>query len=310
MKNKKIFISSIGIILASLLISIFALVPIDRHHDEYSKNWMSHVEDNTKIKDMSLPGTHDSGALHSIADVAGKCQDISIATQLDIGVRFLDLRLQLVNNEFVLVHSFVQQNLTFETVLNDLSTFIKENSSEFIIISIKEEAGSVNSNLWFDEALHRDLTKYSDVISLDNHLPETLGEARGKIFVLSRCSADFGIPAYYGWADDRSFTLDDMYIQDNYNIQDIEEKKNDILNTIEYANTNSDKLVLNFTSCYLDPGFPPSYAGTAALEINPWFESTIKNNNDKLGIIVADFITENLSKVIYMRNVKWELYLK
>ena len=310
MKNKKIFISSIGIILASLLISIFALVPIDRHHDEYSKNWMSHVEDNTKIKDMSLAGTHDSGALHSIADVAGKCQDISIATQLDIGVRFLDLRLQLVNNEFVLVHSFVQQNLTFETVLNDLSTFIKENSSEFIIISIKEEAGSVNSTLWFDEALHRDLTKYSDVISFDNRLPETLGEARGKIFVLSRCNTDFGIPAYYGWADDTSFTLDDMYIQDNYNIQDIEEKKNDILNTIEYANTNSDKLVLNFTSCYLDPGFPPSYAGTAALEINPWFESTIKNNNDKLGIIVADFITENLSKVIYMRNVKWELYLK
>ena len=304
MKNKKIFIFSIGIILVSLLISIFALVPIDRHHDEYSKNWMSHVEDNTKIKDMSLPGTHDSGALHSIADVAGKCQDISIATQLDIGVRFLDLRLQLVNNEFVLVHSFVQQNLTFETVLNDLSTFIKENSSEFIIISIKEEAGNVNSNLWFDEALHRDLTKYSDVISFDNRLPETLGEARGKIFVLSRCNADFGIPAYYGWADDTSFTLDDMYIQDNYNIQDIEEKKNDILNTIEYANTNSDKLVLNFTSCYLDPGFPPSYAGPAALEINPWFESTIKNNNDKLGIIVADFITENLSKVIYMRNVK------
>ena len=303
MKNKKIFISSIGIILASLLISIFALVPIDRHHDEYSKNWMSHVEDNTKIKDMSLPGTHDSGALHSIADVAGKCQDISIATQLDIGVRFLDLRLQLVNNEFVLVHSFVQQNLTFETVLNDLSTFIKGNSSEFIIISIKEEAGSVNSNLWFDEALHRDLTKYSDVISLDNRLPETLGEARGKIFVLSRCNTDFGIPAYYGWADDTSFTLDDMYIQDNYNIQDIEEKKNDILNTIKYANTNSDKLVLNFTSCYLDPGFPPSYAGTAALEINPWFESTIKNNNDKLGIIVAEtkqLIT--LNKVLILHS--------
>jgi hypothetical protein len=59
---------------------------------------------------------------------------------------------------------------------------------------------------------------------------------------------------------------------------------------------------LNFTSCYLDPAFPPTYAGTAALEINPWFLNVISDNNDKLGIVVADFITEELAKAIYMRN--------
>lgn len=304
MKDKKIFFTSIGVILLALIISIFAMVPIDKSHDAYSKNWLKNVDDNAKITEVSLPGTHDSGATHSIADVAGKCQDLSIETQLEIGVRFFDLRLQLVNDEFKIVHSFVDQNLKFSIVLKDLYSFIKENSSEYLIISIKEEASPINSTLWFDEALIRDFEEYKDVFMInENKLPETVKEARGKIYLLSRFSGHIGIPAHYGWADDCSFEFDNIFVQDNYNIQNIEDKKSDILNAINYANTNKNKLVLNFTSCYLDPGFPPSYAGTAALAINPWFLETIEGTKDNLGIIVADFITESLAKAIYMRNI-------
>lgn len=304
MKDKKIFFTSIGVVLLALIISIFAMVPIDKSHDAYSKNWLKNVDDNAKITEVSLPGTHDSGATHSIADVAGKCQDLSIKTQLEIGVRFFDLRLQLVNDEFKIVHSFVDQNLKFSAVLKDLYSFIKENSSEYLIISIKEEASPVNSTLWFDEALIRDFEEYKDVFMInENKLPEIVKEARGKIYLLSRFSGHIGIPAHYGWADDCSFEFDNIFVQDNYNIQNIEDKKSDILNAINYANTNKSKLVLNFTSCYLDPGFPPLYAGTAALAINPWFLETIKETKDNLGIIVADFITESLAKAIYMRNI-------
>ena len=98
------------------------------------------------------------------------------------------------------------------------------------------------------------------------------------------------------------FILNDLYVQDNYCINDIDVKKQDILNTIKYSKTNTDKLVLNFTSCYLDNAFPPTYAGTAARLINPWFYDVI-DNDDKLGIIVADFITLELAKSIYMRNI-------
>ena len=279
MKRKSKILIMVIMLASTVLISIFAFVPIERKYDESSINWMSKLSDDTNVLDLSLPGTHDSGALHSIADVAGKCQDIPISSQLEIGVRFFDLRLQLVNDEFKIVHSFVDQKLKFEKVVNDLYSFIKNNPTEFLIISIKQENSSLNSSL-----------------------PEKLGMARSKIFILSRFSEYYGIPAYYGWADDTSFEVNNLYVQDNYNISDLEEKKNDILNTIKYANENSDKLVLNFTSCYLDPAFPPTYAGTAALEINPWFLNVISDNNDKLGIVVADFITEELAKAIYMRN--------
>ena len=301
MKNKKITITSLIILASVLIVSLFAFIPFQRS-DRHNVAWMKQVDDNTKIAEMSIPGTHDSGATHSLFDVAGKCQDLSIKSQLNIGVRFFDIRLQLVNDNLNIVHSFVDQKLKFDTVLNDFTSYIKENNSEFLIISLKEDADDKNSTISFEDKLIESLSKHKDVISFDNSLPETIKDARGKIFILSRCNIDIGIPAYFGWADSTSFELNNLYVQDNYCINDIDVKKQDILNTIKYSKTNTDKLVLNFTSCYLDNAFPPSYAGTAARLINPWFYDVI-DNDDKLGIIVADFITLELAKSIYMRNI-------
>lgn len=304
MNNKNKILIFVIMIVSMIITSVFAFCSFERKYDEIYVNWMSKVNDDVNIIDLSIPGTHDSGALHSIADVAGKCQDMSISSQLKIGVRFFDLRLQLVNNEFKIVHSFVDQDLKFQTVVEDLYSFIKKYDSEFLIISIKEESSSVNSTLSFEEALIKELKIYEDVFMInDNTLPKKVGMARSKIYILSRFYGEIGIPAYYGWMDDTSFELNDLYIQDNYNISDIDEKKNDILNTIAYARNNQNKLVINFTSCYLDHGFPPLYAGTTALSINPWLKDEITKSNEKLGIILIDFIDEELSKAIYMRNI-------
>jgi hypothetical protein len=79
------------------------------------------------------------------------------------------------------------------------------------------------------------------------------------------------------------------------------QKKEDIIKAIEYKKT-SDNIVINFTSCYLDYGFPPTYAGSSANKINPWFYDYINESNMKLGIVVMDFMTIDLAKAIYMRN--------
>ena len=302
MNNKNKILIFVIMFVSMIITSVFAFCSFERKYDEISVNWMSKVNDDVNITDLSIPGTHDSGALHSIADVAGKCQDMSISSQLKIGVRFFDLRLQLVNNEFKIVHSFVDQDLKFQTVVEDLYSFIKKYDSEFLVISIKEESSSGNSTLSFEEALIKELKIYEFMIN-DTTLPKKVGMARSKIYILSRFYGEIGIPAYYGWMDDTSFELNDLYIQDNYNISDIDEKKNDILNTIAYARNNQNKLVINFTSCYLDHGFPPLYAGTTALSINLWLRDEITKSNEKLGIILIDFIDEELSKAIYMRNI-------
>lgn len=283
-----------------LIISLFSMIPLNSYSKKDVMPWMSYIHDDTKISDISIPGTHDSGATHSIFDVSGKCQDLSVKQQLRVGVRFFDLRLQLVNDELKIVHSFVKQNLSFKKVLKDLSKFIKEYNSEFIIISLKKEESDVNSTLDFKEKLTSDLNEYKDIISFDNELPEYINDARGKIYIMDRYGLDYGLPLSY-WSDDTSFEVNNYYVQDNYCINDINEKKEDIIKAIEYKNSN-DNIVINFTSCYLDYGFPPTYAGSSANKINPWFYDYINESNMKLGIVVMDFMTIDLAKAIYMRN--------
>ena len=303
MNKKQSYILGLSISLLSVIISSFALLPINKSSSKSPDLWMQKVNDDFLINELSIPGTHDSGALHSIFDVSGKCQDINIKTQLNIGVRFFDLRLQLVNDEFKIVHSFVDQNLSFTSVMKDLSSFIRSNSSEFLIISLKKEESDVNSSKSFKDALLDELTNYDDVLCFDSLLPKTLKEARGKIYIIDRYDLSVGISAYSGWVDSSTFTINDLYVQDNYRIDNIDIKKQDILSTIKYSKENNDKLVLNFTSCYLDYGFPPTYAGTSARLINPWLKEQIKDTNDNLGIIVADFIDKELAESIYKRNL-------
>lgn len=301
---KKI-LSKTGISMIALvsLITLIAVIPFQSVGYNESSHWMEKVDDNKKITEMSIPGSHDSGATHSIADVAGKCQTLSIASQLNIGIRFYDIRLKLDNNELKIVHSFVDQKLSFEEVIKDLVSFIQENDSEFLIISIKEDDAAINSSLSFGECFRNQISNYDDIIQFDKELPETVGEARGKIYIISRDSEILiGIPAYNGWKDSQTFILNDLYIQDNYCISDIEEKKDDIKNSITYSIFQSDKLVLNFTSCYLEDTFPPSYAGTTAKEINKWFVEYIDSCDGSLGIVISDFVTSSMAKTIYKRN--------
>ncbi len=284
------------------LVALFAFLPINGINTKEPDLWMARLNDNAQITQLSIPGTHDSGATHSIFDVAGKCQDISIKEQLAIGVRFLDLRLQMKNNEFDIVHSFVKQTLTFKDVLNDITNFIKQNPSEFLIISIKKEAESFSSTLGFEELLLQDFNPYGDLICLDGSLPKTLGEARGKIYVLSRYDATVGIPAYSGWKDDDSCTIGNIYVQDNYSVPNFSDKKQSITTAFDFASNNTDFLILNFTSCYLDSGFPPTYAGGIAKDVNPWLIESLKQGSGNVGVIVADFITDDLARAIYGRN--------
>ena len=195
MKKKNIIIAA-SISLFFVVVSLFAMLPINNTYENGINPWMSYVDDNTKINELTIPGTHDSGATHSIFDVAGKCQDLTIEQQLRIGTRFFDLRLQLIGEEFSIFHGPVDQGLKFDVVLNDLVNFVKEYDSEFLLISIKKENDDKNNTRSFKEVLTEKLNEYSEFISFSNEIPNTVKEARGKIYIIDRYGIDIGYPAY------------------------------------------------------------------------------------------------------------------
>lgn len=290
--NKKGIIT----ITCSALVFSFALIGFSsfiRQHNEdttYS-NWMSKLSDETVLRDVSMPGSHDTMALYSIGDLAGQCQSLSLADQLKLGVRFLDIRLKEDNNKLKAVHGFIDQKASFSDITLTVEKFLKNHPSEFIIMSIKEEADPSNSSISFEESLKgylEDPLYLKDV----HEVPHSIKEIRGKVVLLSRYSnSSIGIPAYSNWKDSCSFLMEDtdIYIQDTYKINDNEVKKSEIVNCF---NTSGHKLKINFLSAYKTNYFPPSYAPSTALEINPWIDGEISKYNDR-GIVLYDFVTRS-----------------
>ena len=251
-------------------------------------DWMKSLDNNTSLREVNMPGSHDTMALYSIADFAGQCQSLTLKEQLNLGVRFLDIRLKEDHNRLKAVHGFIDQKASFASITKTIESFLKDHSDEFIIMSIKEEADPSNSNEPFEECLKGYLE--NDIYLKDTTLPSKVGDVRGKVLLLSRyADSTIGIPSYNGWADSASFTLpNDIYVQDTYQITSAEQKQEEI---VKCFNETGHALKINFLSAYRTDTFPPSYAVSAAKDINPWVNKEISKYDDR-GIVLYDFISE------------------
>lgn len=177
------------------------------------RNWMAKHDDSKSLADLTIPGTHDSGALYNLnnspeaepiyrffqttfgdlirdvkwvlnkgADLLtplgsytsllpkgesleeasqalkkangyipdvdafinaplAKAQDHSIADQLNMGVRFLDLRGRKVGNELRIYHGPIGQNQDFGQTFDAVLKFLDDNPSETVIVSTQREDG-------------------------------------------------------------------------------------------------------------------------------------------------------------------------
>ena len=290
-KNVIIGISLTTLTIASGIVGFSGLFK-QQSKTYFHKDWMKDISDLTPIKEVNIPGTHDTMALRSIGDLAGQCQSLSLENQLNIGVRFLDIRLQLVRDELIAVHSIVDQKASFAQIVYTCETFLKSNPTEFIFMSIKEEEKAKNSSLSFEDALKQ--YAKGDYWNLDTSLPVLTGLARGKIHLISRYKdSTIGTPAYNGWAVNATFTMNGIHIQDEYKVNDIEHKKTVIKECLEESSLLY-QMKINFLSGYMTNSFPPSYAPSVANTINPWIMNELQNYPTNRGVVLFDFVTEEI----------------
>ena len=279
------------VIVSAIVVSAvlgFTGVFTQRYNDNKYAKWMAGLDDNTSLREVNMPGSHDTMALYSIGNLAGQCQSLSLLDQLNLGVRFLDIRLKQDGDELKAVHGFIDQKSNFEKINETVTKFLQDNPGEFIIMSVKEEADASKPIGSFEDCLKKQINnKYL----LDTSLPSKVGEVRGKVVLLSRYNnPTIGINAYNGWLDSTSFTLpnNDIYIQDEYKITSPEQKVDAIKKCF---NESGHALKINFLSAYRTNYIPPSYAPSAALDINVWINKYIGDYADR-NIVLYDFVTE------------------
>ncbi|MCH3908879.1 MAG: phosphatidylinositol-specific phospholipase C [Bacilli bacterium] len=308
-KRKICLVSAISIASVAALLSLLTVFSFFSSSDATNAEWMKNIDDDASLSSLAIPGSHDSGATKSIADVAGKCQDSSITQQLDFGVRYFDVRLGAYNDDLVVYHGFIAQDLSFKDINDAMVSFLDEHPSETILLSVKEEKAPVGSSRDFETLLKEEIASSASYYLFSDSLPDKLGDCRKKIVLMSRYENNsIGIDCYSGWLDpkeassDNSFVLSssDIYVQDHYKLNDSETKWSAIEDTLAEAKKESHELTINFTSGYLVSSFPPSYAPSIAKTINQKLLSSI-TSGDK-GVFVMDFVTKDLVSTIVGAN--------
>ncbi len=120
-----------------------------------SDSWMSAIRGETRLTEITIPGTHDSCARkfsQSYVTSTAKCQSLNITEQLNAGVRFLDVRCECDSGTLSVktVHGSADcwngdDYYYLDFVFQDVYNWLDSHPSETVLISVKEDDGDVGA---------------------------------------------------------------------------------------------------------------------------------------------------------------------
>ncbi|KAK7193456.1 hypothetical protein DPSP01_000019 [Paraphaeosphaeria sporulosa] len=172
-----------------------AHLTIHTHHLPNYARWMQNLPDNLPLSAISIPGTHNSHT-HYRALPSVRCQVVEVKTQLENGIRFLDIRVQPASatdtskRDLYLVHGAFPISLTgakyLDPVLNACYAFLSANPSETILVSLKREGVGSATDAHLAAILEKHyFAPNASKWYVDEAIPY-LGAARGKLVLVRR----------------------------------------------------------------------------------------------------------------------------
>ena len=174
-------------------------------------NWMKSLPDERLLRDLFIPGTHDTCSLYG--GDAIQCQSLTLPKQLRAGIRYLDIRLRHFNDTLPVHHGLKFQDINFTGVLRACREFLEEEPSEGIMMRVKQEYQAANNKTGFDQLVKGTcLSVLGARWFVDNTgklEAVTLGQLRGKILILQQ---------YQGERAPGAFGYGALDIQDSYSL--------------------------------------------------------------------------------------------
>lgn len=169
----------------------FSFTDLNRDSETHGGNWMGKVSDLKRLNELSIPGTHDTMAYQGKgATLWHKTQNQNLRQQLEMGVRFIDIRLKIRDGTLGSYHGNAYLDNDFYDVLVEIKWLLLTFPSETVLMRISSEGdddaadfcSSVNQILRsFDITLWN---SGSSTIWQGKNIP-TLGDVRGKLVVLN-----------------------------------------------------------------------------------------------------------------------------
>lgn len=275
----------------------FNKLPFDKIEDDItpeSRSWMSKIPDSSLISTINIPGTHDSGTMN--LNSQAKCQSLTIAEQLKMGIRYFDLRfgtayLTTSNVQKIEHGAFHDDKYTLDKVFSEIKEFLADNNTEGIIIKLVMK----------DNSRLKDLRKFEDFILYSKEVP-TMGQFRGKAWILMKFK-------------DKKSKLDTTMayssiktVQSNFKKCKAEDKKKIVkdfhkLHVLFKNRKLKDDLLINQLSCSpiaQNKSNIFTYPVNAAEKIN----SVVYELDGFCGIVVMDFPSPFAVQYVFGKNTK------
>ncbi|WP_411075737.1 phosphatidylinositol-specific phospholipase C domain-containing protein [Streptomyces sp. cmx-4-7] len=294
--------------------------------------WMWGVASDTKLSAMSIPGTHDTLAIHGGAAVETQ-EDYgdgaqTLTAQLERGIRAIDIRVRAIGGKFAIHHSAYYQKTNFDDVLQKAQDFLEAHPNEAIVMRLRAECAYENPGVadctndpktlkpadirnifagYVKDEQYRNLFYTDSVTGAGRIAAPTLGQVRGKLVLGSFDnvgSDDYGI---------RTFN---DYKEDTYNASSITEKWNLVKGNVDraMASPSPNDLFLTYSSANKAPGggSPLYYAGgytkvqdgvsTEVPGVNYHLMKHLDNTEGRVGIVMTDFPGWGLVNAIINHN--------
>lgn len=256
---------------------------------------MGALDGTLRLSQLTIPGTHDSCALHEPFAGTAKCQTLGLRGQLDAGVRFLDIRCRRVGGAFQIYHGAVSQKMSFDDVRGTCLEFLRAHPTECLVMSVKEEEDAIGAARPFAEMFEAYAAKDPGAWYLGTAVP-ALGEVRGRIVLLRRFASakPMGIDAGL-WRDNALFDAGSatarLRVQDCYRVGQPETKWQAVAAQLEEARTgDAGVLYLNFASGYQPRAFGvpdiTAVSGTVNPRLRDFFAAAPAG---RFGIVIVDF---------------------
>lgn len=147
--------------------------------------WQDKLDQSISIKDIYIPGSHDSLAYNIALSYIRQTQYLSMKQQLNAGVRFFDVRLFDTTLACTHVMSSCRdkwfRTIYYKDVLRSASEFVK-NTNEFVILYVSQEVMKTSQEL-FTKVVKQENKKFN---CYDLDINMNVADARGKVLVLIR----------------------------------------------------------------------------------------------------------------------------
>ncbi|MCX6258150.1 MAG: hypothetical protein NTW49_09700 [Bacteroidia bacterium] len=205
----------------------------DRAIPYSNSDWMADIDDNKYLSEITIPGTHDAGAdLHSseqgVESFITIAQDFRISNQLELGVRWFDIRLNDNDGVMTVYHGSYYLHKNFNDLILPTLDFLNNHPTEVVVFMIKQEHSSRGDDAFANVVLGYLNWSYPGRFWMGDYIPQ-IGEVRGQIVITRQFEGThgyaMGVPLMWNDNTSGSFGSSDngtyLYVQDHYSLNSV-----------------------------------------------------------------------------------------